>query len=178
MGRFFRVFRSCLEEELAGHRIEWRYTRQLSYRLVDRRLRRSEQNYLINHARGCASAHSSDSQRILAPQGGPWEGRGRGGRHRLLRAVANDVEADHKRGRRPHLTSASHRSRSKLLTFLSLSWCVVGTAFGRACLDAIGQGGVDAEIGVCDCEGPSHEAMLVADVEARLTGPRGEMPEC
>jgi hypothetical protein len=60
---------------------------------------------------------------------------------------------------------------------LFLSWCVVGTAVGRACRDVIGQCGVDAEIGVgaFDCEAPSHEAMPVADVEAKLAGPKGEM---
>jgi hypothetical protein len=60
---------------------------------------------------------------------------------------------------------------------LFLSCCVVGTAFGRACRHVTGQCGVDAEIDVAafDCEAPSHEAMLVADVEAKLTGPKGEM---
>jgi len=93
VGRFFRVFRSCLEEELAGHRIEWRYTRQLSYRLVDRRLRRSEQNYLINHAGAALDRLAPRPCQRFAENLSPLrDSRGRGGRHRPPRAVANALK--------------------------------------------------------------------------------------
>jgi hypothetical protein len=70
-----------------------------------------------------------------------------------------------------------NRTRSVSMAFPCLSWCVVATAVDRACVDAIPQCGVDAQIGVGGSgrEAPSHEAILVADVEAKPAGPNGEM---